>query len=289
MSTTEENQVEVESPRPARERRWPKVAKITGRIFILLWVSVFSYLFYLAYPFLNSMYSIKKIPTTYFFVDVKKDEVKYKQVSTQPKDWVLLKDISKRLRGAIISSEDGKFYDHPGYDIEELTDAINEGLVKKKKLRGASTITQQLVKNLYFQTDRSFWRKTKEMALTLWIEERVEKDKILETYLNVIEYGENLYGIKKAAQFYFKKSPDKLNARESAFIAMLLPSPKRYSKSFKKRELTQFAERMIHSILFKMLQGGYIGIEEYYENLNARFPWEKYEEASVTSHDLGDL
>lgn len=256
-----------------------------------MWLGVLGYLFYLVYPFLSSMRSITKIPQTYFSVSVQKDAgtVKYKQVSTMPVDWVPLDKISKRLRGAIITSEDGKFYDHPGYDIEELTDAINDGLVKKKKLRGASTITQQLIKNLYFQTDRSFWRKTKEMALTLWIEKHVAKDKILESYLNVIEYGEDLYGIKKASLYYFKKMPSQLNARESAFLAMLLPSPKRYSKSFKKKELTAFAQRSIHSILFKMLQGGYIGVEEYYENINRRFSWEKYEEAEVTSHDIGDL
>ncbi len=270
-------------------RPWQKMAKISGRVFLFLWISVFCYALFLAYPFINSMYSITKIHKTYFNVKVSGAQVKYKQVGTLPKDWVPLDQISRKLKGAIITSEDGKFFDHPGYDIEELTDAINDGIVRKKKLRGASTITQQLIKNLYFQNDRSFWRKTKEMALTLWIEDHVEKEKILETYLNIIEYGENLYGIKKAAQFYFKKHPSRLNARESAFLAMLLPSPKKYSKSFKRKELTAFAERSVHSILFKMLQAGHIGIEEYYENVNGRFPWERYDEASVTSHDIGDL
>lgn len=277
---------------PVSPPKWARVFNIIGKVIMLLWIAAIGYGVYLFSPFISSMYSITKIPHTYFEikVDKKNKRAHYTQVSTMPGDWVELKDISKRLRGAIISSEDGKFYTHPGYDIEELQDAINDGVVKKKKkVRGASTITQQLIKNLYFQTDRSLWRKTKEMALTLWIEDKVSKDRILETYLNVIEYGENLYGIKDAAKFYFHKEPSKLNARESAFLAMLLPSPKRYAQSFRRKELTAFAERIIHSILFKMLQGGYIGIEEYYDSLNNRFTWEKYEEPESASHDIGDL
>ncbi|AUO00190.1 monofunctional biosynthetic peptidoglycan transglycosylase [Bacteriovorax stolpii] len=287
--------------------RWAKIFNIIGKVFIALWVLAIIYIGYLVSPFVGAMYSITKIPSSYFEIKVDKENHRaiYKQVTTMPGDWVPLDKISKRLRGAIISSEDGKFYTHPGYDIEELQDAINDGVVKKKKkVRGASTITQQLIKNLYFQSDRSVWRKVKEMALTLWIEDHVEKDKILETYLNVIEYGENLYGIKDAAKFYFNKEPAKLTARESAFLAMLLPSPKRYAQSFRKKQLTSFANRIIQSVLFKMLQGGYIGIEEYYDNLDSRFTWEKHAqpepnepividpnqlEPEASSDDLGNL
>lgn len=282
----------------AKRPKWPIVFNIIGKIILLCWVLLAVYVLHLMSPFIGSMYSISKIPKTYFEVKVKDSKATYKQVTTMPGDWVALNKISKRLRGAIVSSEDGKFYTHPGYDIEELQDAINDGVVKrKKKVRGASTITQQLIKNLYFQSDRSLWRKSKEMALTLWIEDKVEKDKILETYLNVIEYGDNLYGIKDAAKYYFKKDPAHLSARESAFLAMLLPSPKRYAQSFRKKELTPFATRIINSILLKMQQGGYIGTEEYYSSLDSRFSWEKYvepqtpaEEASeIESYDLRDL
>lgn len=269
------------------------------RLLMLAWLAIIVFLLMYSYPFFNSMHGITKIPKTFFKINYTKDVgVSYTQVEAAPEDWVPLKDISKRLQGAIISSEDGKFYHHPGYDVEELTDAIDKGLVnnkgpvkrkKKNKLRGASTITQQLVKNLYFQSDRSFWRKTKEMALTLWIEDHVDKEKILETYLNVIEYGDGIYGIKQAAKHYFKKAPKNLTARESAFIAMLLPSPKRYAVSFKKRILTPFAQKSIHSILFKMLQGGYIGPQEYTNNLSTPFSWEKYEQATFESDGIGDL
>jgi membrane peptidoglycan carboxypeptidase len=163
-----------------RPKRWPKVFTLIGRIIIFFWVSIFVYFFYLMSPFISSMYSITKIPNTYFEVKLTKNlKATYKQVGTMPADWVPLEKISKRLRGAIISSEDGKFFTHPGYDIEELQDAINDGVVKKKKkIRGASTITQQLIKNIYFTPEHSFWRKTKEMGLTLWIEDYVDKNKI---------------------------------------------------------------------------------------------------------------
>lgn len=254
-----------------------------------MWVCAIIYVGHLLSPFIGSMYSITKIPKTYFEIKIDKEKrATYQQISTMPADWTSLDKISKRIRGAIVSSEDGKFFTHPGYDIEELQEAINDSVVKKKKkVRGASTITQQLIKNLYFQNDRSLWRKTKEMALTLWIEDHVEKNKILETYLNVIEYGEGLYGIKKAAKFYFGKQPSQLNARESAFLAMLLPSPKKYAQSFRKKTLTQFASKTVNSILFKMLQGGIIGVDEYYSSLDSRFSWEKYAEPELGTEETG--
>ena len=98
-----------------------------------MWVALFIYVITLVSPFIESMYSITKIPNTYFEVKVKDKKAIYKQVSTMPGDWIPLDKISKRLRGAIVSSEDGKFFTHPGYDIEELQDAINDGVVKKKK------------------------------------------------------------------------------------------------------------------------------------------------------------
>lgn len=268
---------------------WKKILKVMSLIYYLSAIFLFGYILYFVYPFFSTMESIRKIPQSYFEKTISDGKIHYKQVTTHPTDWVSLNQISKKLVGAIVSSEDGKFFTHPGYDIEELQDAISDGVVKKKKkVRGASTITQQLIKNLYFQSDRSLWRKSKEMLLTLWIEDHVEKKKILETYLNVIEFGKDLYGIDKATHYYFKKKASQLNARESAFLAMLLPSPKRYAYSFQRRILTPFAEKMIHSILFKMLQGGYIGVEEYYENLSRKMTWERNDGPENTSVDIGD-
>jgi monofunctional biosynthetic peptidoglycan transglycosylase len=141
-------------------------------------------------------------------------------------------------------------------------------------VRGASTITQQLIKNLYLNREKSVSRKLKEFVFSLVIENHVDKNKILETYLNIIEYGKNLYGIKSASIYYFKKNPSQLSSRESAFIAMLLPSPIKYSRSFLNKRLSPFALRIINSVLLKMNQLGAIGPEELQMQTTSRFFWE---------------
>lgn len=280
----------LEAPQPAKRPWWHTCFKLLSWSYTFLVISLFAIIIYFCYPFVHTLYSITKIPENYFSIEIIDSNASYFASKDRPKDWVLLSEISKNVKGAIISSEDGKFYQHPGYDIEELRDAINDGVVKKKKkVRGASTITQQLVKNLFFQNDRSLWRKSKELILTLWLEEYVSKDKILESYLNIIEYGKGIYGISAASRHYFNKKPKQLTPRESAFLAMLLPSPVRYSQSFKKKTLTPFASRMVHSILFKMLQGGYISIEHYYDGLSHRMSWEKVNEAESENLSLGDF
>ncbi len=269
---------------------WRTLFLVLGWSYTVFILTLIGTIIYFCYPFVHTLYSVTQIPDSYYSISLANDQVRYSPAKEKPNEWIPLKEISKSLKGAIISSEDGKFYQHPGYDIEELRDAIHEGVVKKKKkVRGASTISQQLIKNLFFQNDRSLWRKSKELILTLWLEEHVSKDKILETYLNVIEYGKGIYGISAASRHYFNKKPKNLTPRESAFLAMLLPSPVRYSQSFKKKTLTPFASRMVHSILFKMLQGGYISIEQYYDGLSRRMSWEKVNEAESESLSLGDL
>ncbi len=252
-----------------------RFSKIKMRFLIIFWLIVVIVIIKSTLPTLASIYSIKKAQTSFYTITLKENLAEYARVETPPKEWTPLNKISKRIQGAIISSEDGKFFLHPGYDLEQFQDAINDTFVRKKKMRGASTITQQLVKNLFLNKDRSFGRKGKELIMSLMIEKHADKKKILETYLNIIEYGKGLYGIQAATQFYFKKNPDKLTAREAAFLAMLLPSPAKYSKSFKTKTLTSFANRMIASILLKMKQGGYIGEEEYATELNSHFAWEK--------------
>ncbi len=177
--------------------------------------------------------------------------IEYKIVAKKPKGWSSLKNISKNATSAIMLSEDWDFFEHEGVDISQVREAAIDGL-KGEKLRGASTISQQVTKNLFFTSDRTVQRKLKELAATLYLEKKVSKDKILEVYLNVIQYGDGIYGIKEAAKHYFKKSPKSLTAKEGAFLAMLLPSPVRYSQSFKDRKLTKFANETVNTILDKM-------------------------------------
>lgn len=190
----------------------------------------------------------------------------------KPRHWLELSRISANLKGAIILSEDWSFYQHEGVDLNQMAEAFGE--IGTRKMRGASTITQQLVKNIFLSSERSLFRKVHEIILAQRVEKVLNKSRILEMYLNSIEYGPGIYGIKRAASHYFQKSAADLTPRESAFIAMLLPSPRRYYVSFKKKKLTPFAETRVVEILGKMRMGKIITAEQYQYEIKSRFAWE---------------
>ena len=154
------------------------------------------------------------------------DSSRYAIQTKRPKNWVALKRISPHLINAVLVSEDVRFYTHHGVDWDELHNAIREHFKEGRKWRGASTITQQLAKNLFLGPQKTLGRKIEELILTWHLEHQFSKDQILEYYLNVVEFGDQIYGIKDAGQFYFQKRPGEISAREGAFLAMLLPSPK---------------------------------------------------------------
>lgn len=252
-----------------------KFSRLKTKFFILLWLIVATIIAYVSIPYYQIYTSIKELQNGYVKVDFLGEKIVYTVVKEKPDQWVDLKDISKRLQWAIITSEDGKFYDHNGFDYEQFQKAFESAFIlKRKKVRGASTITQQLIKNLFLSREKSISRKMKEFVFSLVIENHVDKIKILETYLNIIEYGKNIYGIKNASLFYFKKKPSQLLARESAFIAMLLPSPVKYSRSFYNKRLSPFAIKIINSVLIKMNQVGAIGIDELASETSSTFFWE---------------
>jgi monofunctional biosynthetic peptidoglycan transglycosylase len=197
---------------------------------------------------------IKNIERDYFSVNYDFNRgIEYVQVKARPSSWVSINEISYFLKAAIIVSEDGRFHSHQGYDIEQLVKVIYESVnLNRKKMRGASTITQQLIKNILLTKKKTYSRKAEELIWAIVLENHASKNKIFETYLNVIEYGPGIYGIKSASKYYFNKIPRDLSPKEAAFLAMLLPSPKRYNKSFKEKMLSPFASNMIELILYKM-------------------------------------
>lgn len=140
------------------------------------------------------------------------------------KDWVKLENISDNLVMAVLSSEDSRFLDHNGFDMVEIRNAVNE---KKsgKRVRGASTISQQTAKNVFLTPSRTMFRKALEAYFTVLIEKIWGKRRIMEVYLNVVELGKGIYGAEAAAQYYYKVPASKLSAKESAMLAACLPSP----------------------------------------------------------------
>ena len=153
-------------------------------------------------------------------------------------DWVPLSRISPALRAGVIASEDQRFYQHSGFDWKSLRDAL-DAWREGRRLRGASTISQQVAKNLFLWPGRSLVRKGLEAWLTLWIEWLWPKPRILEVYLNVVELGDGLFGVETASRRYFGRSAASLGADEAALLAAILPSPRRSSVASPSRTLRE--------------------------------------------------
>jgi monofunctional biosynthetic peptidoglycan transglycosylase len=144
------------------------------------------------------------------------------------KDWVPLSEISRHAPQAVFAAEDQKFLTHKGFDFEAMEKAW-ENNKKGKRIKGASTITQQTVKNVFLWPGRSYVRKGLEAYFTVLVELLWSKERIMEVYLNVIEMGDGIYGIEAAAQAYYNKSAAKLNRNQAAMIAAVLPNPIRWT------------------------------------------------------------
>ncbi|MEZ4873719.1 MAG: biosynthetic peptidoglycan transglycosylase [Bdellovibrionales bacterium] len=168
-------------------------------------------------------------------------------------DYVPLTAVSQNVIDAVVYSEDAKFFEHKGFDTQEIVNSFFTNVERLSLSRGGSTITQQLVKNLFLSPEKTWLRKLTEAYLTIHVEDLLTKDQILEKYLNAIEFGPNIYGIKKASLYYFNKEPLNLNLLESVSLAYLLPNPKLYSKVFQTGELTKFA-RWRHEGILKSLK-----------------------------------
>lgn len=199
----------------------------------------------------------------------------------RPRTWASLPEISRVAVGAIVVSEDWAYYQHSGYDLNQIKEAVREDWEERKFARGASTITQQVARNVFLDKDKNLWRKLKEFYLAIQVDEIVGKRKTLETYLNVAEWGPGIFGINKASYYYFNKGPGELTAKEGAFLAMLLPSPIRYSQSFRDKRLTNYAEDTVEAILAKMTQARYITEDERIEALNQVLSFENIPPANA--------
>lgn len=190
-------------------------------------------------------------------------------------NYVKLNDISSYVVHAVVASEDGAFYSHRGFDWHEISESVSANLRSGKASRGGSTLTQQLAKNVFLSADKSVWRKVKEAYLANAIEKRYGKDFILEKYLNVVEFGPNLFGVKAAAEHYFHRSPADLHPLQAAYLAHLLPNPKVYSQGFRKGALTPFSRKSIHIILRRMQAYRKLTDTSYERSLALmdQFPW----------------
>ena len=170
-----------------------------------------------------------------------------------------LADISRHIKNATIATEDSSFYQHKGIDLPGIIRATLVNLKSGKLSQGGSTISQQLVKNTLLTTDKTFARKIKEIILTLKIEKKLSKDKILEIYLNAVPYGGSNYGIESASRNFFGKNASAISLAEAAYLASLTKAPTYYSPYGNNQE--ELAQRK-DFVLSKMAELGFAAPEE---------------------------
>jgi len=179
--------------------------------------------------------------------------------------WVPYKRISIHLRNAVLVSEDSAFFTHSGFDWTQIKESAKRDWDEKRMARGASTITQQLAKNLYLSTSRSPLRKLQEVFISRKLEQHLSKERIFEIYLNVIEWGDGIYGIDAASKRYFGKSSTDLRPEEAAVLAAMIPNPRRYTPKLN----NAYLEKRKREILDHMVRWHYLERGEY-EDARAR-------------------
>jgi hypothetical protein len=182
-------------------------------------------------------------------------------------DFIRLSEVPPLFLRTLLISEDAGFYGHPGVDVAEIPHAWATNVERGTSARGASTITQQLVKNLFLSNDKSYGRKLEEAALALLVDAAVPKARILEIYLNVIEWGPNLYGLVPAARHYFGKTVAELTPREMVFLVCVIPSPVRYHQAYVAGHVGPGMDQLMANLLAKLRSVDALSDDAYFDAL----------------------
>jgi monofunctional biosynthetic peptidoglycan transglycosylase len=170
-------------------------------------------------------------PSTTSFMSLRLDELREKDPRAElKKQWVPYERVSNHLKRAVVAAEDAKFSEHEGFDWEGIQKALEKNQKKGKIVAGGSTISQQLAKNLFLSASKTPWRKAQEAVITLMLEAVMDKRRILEIYLNVVEWGSGVFGAEAAARHYYGVSAAQLSAEQSARLAVLLPNPRKFGR-----------------------------------------------------------
>ncbi|MET0556473.1 MAG: monofunctional biosynthetic peptidoglycan transglycosylase [Vicinamibacteria bacterium] len=171
--------------------------------------------------------------------------------------WVPIGRVSRHLVHAVLASEDQKFFGHEGVDWDAVRESVEANREAGRFARGGSTITQQLAKNLFFSTHKSLARKARELVVSYWLERDLSKVRILELYLNVIEWGDGVYGCQAAALRYYGKPASALDASEAAGLAAMIPNPRRINP----RVSASRHARAQRRVLWLMAHAGYLSVK----------------------------
>jgi len=197
-------------------------------LLILIWTAGYTLWFAFWLPDIAAI--AEKNPETTALIELRRKQAEDKgEKFVLRQEWVSFASIPTNLKKAILISEDGGFYSHKGIDWFEFNESFRKNLEKGEISRGGSTISQQLIKNLYLSPKRSFTRKLVEFFLTLRMEKMIPKDRIFQIYLNVIEFGPGIYGVQAASRYYFRKNVRNLSLEECIRLAAVIPRPLRQS------------------------------------------------------------
>ena len=209
-------------------RRWRLPWRLLWRLTLLLLAAL---VVYESWFFGKVVWWIWVNPTNTAFMEARLEEMRTKNPKARLRhEWVPYADVSVNLKRALIAAEDAKFLDHDGFDWEAIQRAASKNLKRGKVVAGGSTISQQLSKNLFLSGSRTPWRKLQEAAITVMIETVMSKQRILEIYLNVIEWGNGVFGAEAAAWHYYRTSASNLSADQSARLAAMVPNPRYYDR-----------------------------------------------------------
>ncbi|PPD11971.1 monofunctional biosynthetic peptidoglycan transglycosylase [Methylophilus sp.] len=204
---------------------------------LLLWV-----LMYQVWVLLHILWWVDHNPESTAFMDARLEVIQERRPDAKlQQQWVPYARISNHLKRAVIAAEDSKFVEHEGFDWVGIETAFEKNLKKGKIVAGGSTISQQLAKNLFLSGHRTPWRKAQEAVITFMLEKLMSKRRILEIYLNVIEWGEGVFGAEAAARHYFHGNARALGPAQAARLAAMIPNPRFYDVHRSTRYLNRHA------------------------------------------------
>lgn len=218
------------------KKLWSWIWRIVGALLLLL-------LLYQLWIFAHIAWWVKNNPSTSSFMDQRLLVMQNKHPDAELQhQWMPYAKISNNLKRALIASEDAKFVDHEGFDWEGIQKAYEKNMKKGKIVAGGSTISQQLAKNLFLSTKRTPWRKAEEVLITVMLEQMMSKQRIFEIYLNVIEWGNGVFGAEAAARYYYRVSSAQLSAIQAAKLAAMVPNPRYYDQHREARGMLRKAD-----------------------------------------------
>ncbi|MBP6218206.1 MAG: transglycosylase domain-containing protein [Oligoflexales bacterium] len=188
-------------------------------------------------------------------------------VGPSESSWTSVRKASRHALFAIIVAEDARFYQHSGLDLEEIFNSIRLNWKRGRYARGASTITQQVVRLAFLEKQKTIFRKAREAMGAVLLDLILSKEAILEWYINLVDFGDGVYGLKAASRHYFSTQPELLTISQGVHLALVLPSPNIWSIGLRRARLTSFGHKRFATILTFLLQNGYITKNQWQQNM----------------------